>query len=442
MVYIIAFALILRLILINQSLWLDEAIQALALMGKMGPLMTYALADFQPPLYHFIGWLITSIAGYSEVALRTPSLLAGVATVYYASRLGELLGGKKVMYISGLITATNPLLIYYSQEGRTYGLTTFFVTAAMYYFCRSIKSPNIYNLILYTLYSILFLWTSYLTWFLHLILFVYTLAQKRRDILTSQIIAGSTLILWLPSLYKSLQIGINTINTSPEWGNVVGGISIKALVLTWVKAVIGRISFAPPWVYGVVVSLVFILHTRVLLALKNTPTPILLWLGSIPVIALISLLLPVYSYTRLLFVVPAYILILSLSLSKLSRLWTQLIISTQLLFLTIFWTNSSFHREDWQGVVAEHGTSATYALPSRNQDAPLRYYGVGESNILEPKVVQSIPESIGHIIYIKYVENVFDASGDGVAKLGSLGYSLTSQKVYPGLQVDIYENNN
>ncbi|TXH07229.1 MAG: hypothetical protein E6R05_00670, partial [Candidatus Moraniibacteriota bacterium] len=297
MVYILAFALILRLVLINQSLWLDEAIQALALMGKMGPLMTYALADFQPPLYHFIGWLWTNIAGYSEFALRTPSLLAGLGTVYFAAKLGSLLGGKKLMYLTGLLAATNPLLIYYSQEGRTYGLTTFFVTAAMFYFIKTLKSPTRNSLILYGLFSALFLWTSYLTWFLHLILFVYTLVLKRRDILIIQFISGATLILWLPSLYKSLQVGLSTVKNSPEWGNVVGGISLKALVLTWVKAVIGRISFAPPWIYGAVVSLVFILHTRVLLALKNTPTPILLWLGSIPVIALISLLLPVYSYT-------------------------------------------------------------------------------------------------------------------------------------------------
>jgi len=409
-------------------------------MGKMGPLMTYALADFQPPLYHLIGWLITSIAGHSELALRTPSLLAGVGTVYFATRIGELLGGKKVMYIAGLITATNPLLIYYSQEGRTYGLTTFFVTAAMFYFIKTLKSPARNSLILYGLFSVLFLWTSYLTWFLHLILFVYTLFLKRRDILISQVISGATLIYWLPSLYKSLQVGLSTVNNSPAWGNVVGGISVKALVLTWVKAVIGRISFTPTWIYGTVVALVFILHSRVLLALKNTPTPLLVWLGSIPALALFSLLLPVYSYTRLLFVVPAYLLILSLSLSKLNRVWSQLIILAQLLFLVVFWTSPTFHREDWQGVVSDYGRSATYALPSRTQNAPLMYYGISRSNIFEPKI-DSLPQ-VDKIIYIKYVEDVFDVTRKGINNLTSSGYTLKSQQIYPGLQVDVYENNN
>lgn len=446
MFYLLTFALFLRLILINQSLWLDESIQALALMGKMGPLMSYALADFQPPLYHLIGWLWTSLAGYSEIALRTPSLLAGLGTVYFAARLGSLLGGKKVMYLAGLLTATNPLLIYYSQEGRTYGLTTFLVTAAMYYFYRSLSvansKNNTFNLSLYTFYSVLFLWTSYLTWFLHLILFIYTFIIKRRDLMLTQLISGLTLLFWLPSLVQSLQVGLSTVSSSPEWGNVVGGISLKALALTWVKTVIGRISFTPTWVYGLVVALAFALHARIVLAIKSIPLPIILWLGSIPVLALISLFIPVYSYTRVLFVVPAYLLLLALGLTQLPRTYLRLTIFAQLLFLAVFWLNPTFHREAWRNVVADYGRTATYALPSLNQNAPLLYYGVPRGQIIEPKVMSSFPTlPPSQIIYVKYVESVFDVTGQGITHLKNLGYRLNTQRVYPGIQIELYENN-
>ena len=103
---ILLIALILRLVLINQSLWLDESIEALALMGRMGPLLQYALADFQPPLYHFIGYFFTQLFGYSEIALRLPSLLSGLFTVYFVIKLGELLGGKKLGIVAGLLAAT------------------------------------------------------------------------------------------------------------------------------------------------------------------------------------------------------------------------------------------------------------------------------------------------------------------------------------------------
>jgi uncharacterized membrane protein len=441
MVYILGLALILRLVLINQSLWLDEAIQALALMGRMGPLMSYALADFQPPLYHLIGWLWTSIAGYSEVSLRTPSLLAGLGTVYFVAKIGEVFGGKKVIYLAGLLAATNPLLIYYSQEGRTYGITTFFVTAAIYYFYKRLNnSKNNLFTIYYMLFTIAFLWTSYLSWFLHLALLVYSLFLRRRDLVISQIIAGLTLLFWLPSLISSLGIGLSTVANSPEWGNVVGGISFKALALTWVKANIGRISITNDWVYGLVVISLLALHLYVISKIKlktylsnKNYQIILVWLSAIPIAATFSLILPVYSYTRIMFVVPAYLLLLAIALSA-------TIVSLQLLALVYFWVNPEFHREAWRDVVIDHGREVIYALPSRAQNAPLLYYGVPRSQIIEPKKISELKSK--RIIYIKYAENVFDSSKEGEHNLIGAGYTLSDQKVYPGLQLDIYENNN
>ncbi len=167
--YILSLALVLRLIFINQSLWLDESIEALALMGRMGPLMTYALADYQPPLYHLIGWVNTQLFGYSEIALRLPSLISGLLTVFFVIKIGELVASKKVGIIAGFLAATNPLLIYYSVEGRTYSMTAFFVTASFYYFIKLLKSTT-YDLprgkaglrpkILYLLFTTAFIYTS------------------------------------------------------------------------------------------------------------------------------------------------------------------------------------------------------------------------------------------------------------------------------------------
>ncbi len=448
MVYILGLALILRLFLLSQSLWLDEAIQALALMGRMGPLLTYALADFQPPLYHLIGWLWTSIAGYSEVSLRAPSLLAGLGTVYFVAKIGEVFGGKKVMYLAGLLAATNPLLIYYSQEGRTYGITTFFVTAAIYYFYRRLNnSKNNLFTIYYLLFTIAFLWTSYLSWFLYLALLVYSLFLRRRDLVISQIIAGLTLLFWLPSLISSLGIGLSTVANSPEWGNVVGGISLKALALTWVKANIGRISITNDWVYGLVVIALLALHLYVISKIKlktylsnKNYQIILVWLSAIPIAATFSLILPVYSYTRIMFVIPGYLLLLALALSVTRLRYALLIVSLQLLALGYFWVNPEFHREAWRDVVIDHGRAVIYALPSRAQNAPLLYYGVPRSQIIEPKTIAELKSK--RIIYIKYAENVFDSSKDGEHNLIGAGYTLSDQKVYPGLQLDIYENNN
>lgn len=440
MAYILALSLFLRLILINQSLWLDESIQALALMGKMGPILKYALADFQPPLYHLVGYLTTQVFGYSEVALRLPSLVAGILTVYFVVRLGELLDSKKTGIIAGLLAATNPLLIYYSQEGRTYAMTTFLVTASFYYFIKLLqdKNPSIRSFVLYALYTVLTIWTSYLSWFVLLAQGLYVLFKKRYDILLIQVGAGLTLLAWLPSFISSLGIGQSTRTGSPEWGQVVGGLSWKSLPLTWVKFVIGRIGFDHKLVYGLIVAVVGIFHLLALRLVQYKKKLILLvWL--VPPIALGILtasFIPVYQYFRVMFVLPAYLLLLALGLSTLkSKRLLFVILTLQLGFLGYYWSHERYHHEDWRELVLDLPQSAVVAMPSRAQSAPLRYYG-WDKVVLEPSHEEIIGDSV---YYVRYVEDLFDSGRLGQANLERSGYTILNQKIYPGIQLDIYQ---
>ena len=442
---ILLLALLLRLVFLNQSLWLDEAIEALALMGRLGPILSYALKDFQPPLYHFLGIAWTQLAGYSEIALRMPSLLAGMGTVYFLLKFGELLQGKKLGIVAGLLAATNPLLIYYSQEGRTYALTAFLVTASMYYFFQLLNHKSKSNLIplSYFLFTTLYLWTSYLSWFVFIAQFLYLLFRRRYDLLRWQFLAGLTLLPWLPSLFSSLAIGRSTLTRSPAWGNVVGSFSAKALALTWVKLIIGRVSFADKFLYGGIVAGVAAVHLFFLrLSLLRRQPLLWLWLG-FPILmgSLLSIFLPVYSYTRVLFIVPAYLLLLSSGLASFRRQWGMIIVvGLQLTFLTYFWFSPQYHREDWRQLVHDlrSDPSAVVAMPSRAQNAPLLYYG-WDQPIIEP-CCEKIEGN--KIYYLRYAEDLFDVPRVGPANLRSAGYTISSQVSYPGLQVDIYEHRN
>lgn len=439
--YILILSLVLRLVFFNQSLWLDESLEALALQGHFGPLLSYSLSDFQPPLYHFILKLWTQLAGSSEISLRIPSLLSGVFTVYFVVKIGELLGSKKIGLIAGLLAATNPLLIYYSQEGRTYAMTTFFVTAGFYYFIQLLKEKNRLHYILYSLFTALFLWTSYLSWFVLLMQGLYAISKKRYDLLAIQFISASTLAFWLLPFVNSLRIGMADAQMVPGWGKVVGGASLKSLALTWVKTNIGRISFANRWLYGSIVLLLAGLHLYILrksrpLAINHLP--LLLWI-IVPVVfsSLISLWVPAYSYTRVLFIVPAYLLLLAIGLSHLPWLYSSMALLLNVVFLIVFWFSPQFHREDWRSLTHYlNSQSGTVVLPSLKQDAPLIYYNLRLplSSSLDPLLLGS------KIYYIRYVEEVFDRSQLGRANLHKLGYTITSQQVYPGIQMDIYEN--
>jgi len=76
--------LLLRLISIDQSLWLDEATTALAAKMPLADIFTKFLpGDFHPPLYYLLmkGW--GSLFGLSEISLRTPSVIFGILTIYF-----------------------------------------------------------------------------------------------------------------------------------------------------------------------------------------------------------------------------------------------------------------------------------------------------------------------------------------------------------------------
>ena len=81
---ILILALFLRFINLDQSLWLDEAIQFKAVSQFSLPdlFRVYLPTDFNPPLSYLINFGFSRVFGYSEMALRAPSVIFGVLTVW------------------------------------------------------------------------------------------------------------------------------------------------------------------------------------------------------------------------------------------------------------------------------------------------------------------------------------------------------------------------
>lgn len=433
-------ALLLRLPYLTQSLWLDEAIEALALKGYYGPLSSYMLSDFQPPLYHYLLQAWTSLFGYSELTLRLPSLLAGVGLTVVVIKLGSLLYTKRVGYIAGLLVATNPLLIYYSQEGRTYMLTTLFVMTSFYFLARLLQDKNSTTLstIYYVLSTTASLWTSYLAWFVAVLELAFLLYNNRPKLALLSLLSLATLLLWLPSLLHSLSLGLGDAAANPEWGRVVGGVSVKAVALTFVKTAIGRISFTPPWFYGLVVLVLATLHILIVRRASPVHHLIYLALASLLPSLLISFFVPAYSYTRVLFVVPFYLLLLALGLSHLPRRYAGVVVLLNLVFIATFWLTPRFHREDWRSLVAYLSDKrGVVAMASRDQSPPLVYYGL-TLPLIEPSR-DPLPAQ-GDIYYLYYAEDIFDPSRLGRAKLAEAGYKAEQAVSFNSIPLEVYEN--
>lgn len=124
---IILLALGLRLAAIGEeSLWGDES-HTLITAGKATLAEVIATSRREvnhPPLYFLLMHVWIGSFGDGDVSVRLPSALAGVAAVGGMILLAGSLRPRRpwLALIAGVMAATSPFLIYYSQEARNYSL--------------------------------------------------------------------------------------------------------------------------------------------------------------------------------------------------------------------------------------------------------------------------------------------------------------------------------
>jgi len=112
-------------------LWFDEAYSFWFASQPLGDLWTtIPNMEPHPPLYYTMlkAWMIF---GDSEAALRSLSVLFGVATVPVVFLFGRIIGGPWVGLNAALIFALSPLNIAFAQQARPYAVLTFFAATAM-----------------------------------------------------------------------------------------------------------------------------------------------------------------------------------------------------------------------------------------------------------------------------------------------------------------------
>jgi mannosyltransferase len=121
-----------------QSFWFDEAYTIHIINGSLGHLFSMVHdADMNPPLYYLAahGW--TQLFGTGEVGLRSLSAFLGTATIPVAYAVASRLGGFRAGWMAALLVATNPFLVWYSQEARSYALLAFLGIVSVLCFIRA-----------------------------------------------------------------------------------------------------------------------------------------------------------------------------------------------------------------------------------------------------------------------------------------------------------------
>jgi mannosyltransferase len=162
-----ALAAILRFSTLHvQSYWFDEAVTVRLLRGSFGHMLSsIGGSESTPPLYYAIAWVWSRVFGHGEVGLRSLSALAGTLFVPVAYAAGRELASKRTALVIAALATLNPLLIWYSQEARSYSLLVLFAGLSFWLFARQLREPSDRTLALWTLASALAIATHYFAGF-------------------------------------------------------------------------------------------------------------------------------------------------------------------------------------------------------------------------------------------------------------------------------------
>lgn len=153
--------LVLRLI-VWRGIWLDEATSVQQVhMGFSAMLKNLRDTDVHPPLYFTLLWATVRVFGYGSMAIRLPSIAAGllvIPAVYVAARD---LWDRRTGLVAAALASVGPILVWYSQEVRMYSLFMLFAVLAIWGQTRALRRGRPADWAIYVLASAGLAWTEY-----------------------------------------------------------------------------------------------------------------------------------------------------------------------------------------------------------------------------------------------------------------------------------------
>ena len=455
---VMVMGLILRITGIGQSFWLDEATSGLVARDlSVNEIMSvFIIKDFHPPLYYIALKAWAGVFGSGEVALRMLSVGWGLGVVAVTYLIARRMFDRATAMLAGILTATSPLLVYYSQEARMYIMAAFWVTVSVYYYLKAVKGGDRINYVaMGAALTVVFL-TDYLAALIVVVIGVDFFRRKGwkkevRKFAQGIGILGIAVTVYLPVLREQFGNAMGVKEGALGWWERLGQTNLKNVMLIPVKFLIGRIGFDSMLGYVAVVlvagGVAGFLMLKTLGELKKTAF-FWKWLFMPLVISLVlGMFIPVVSYFRLIFSLPAMYLIIAYGAQKVSEEWylpaIVLLVVMNLSFCAVFFSGERFQRENWRGMVEyveaqSEGKESRVIFVNNGQMEAVRYYNLGIS-FMSPDGVDGKAEKLW---LMRYVWDVFDPGDQVRARVEELGYERVAEHNFNGVVVWEYENRN
>ena len=325
-------------ILDNQSLWRDEVDVIRFASWAPAELSESLLKEgHNGPLYYVGMRLWLSLAGKSEFGLRFPSACCSVLAVALLWQVGRKVVGQKAATIAALIVAVSPYLVWYGQDAKMYAAVSALSLLAMLCLWRGLSGDG-------TRYWVGFVLAASLSFYVHvlsaLMIAVYAaelpvfwpeFRHRWRDWLLS---LGLLTLPYIPLAVWQLPWVLHTFDTGhPEYG-------LRQMLSLLLKLYTRGVAQAGGWVAPA--AFLFALLVGVFGPRQARDDTIrrrlflVIWL-CLPVVLiyLVSLRVRVFEPRYLIFIAPAFYLLVALGIQRL-RQASRLLAGTTLAIVLSF----------------------------------------------------------------------------------------------------------
>lgn len=158
---------------LRQSVWFDEAYSIMVAKRSVSEIVRLSALDTHPPLYYLVLKIWANVFGWSELALRSLSVIFYGASIAVAGCfIKRHFNARAAIYVLTMLLLA-PLLMRYGFEIRMYAMASLIGVAATVMLVRAHSSKRwtdwlIYGALvalgMYTLYYLALLWLAHLAW--------------------------------------------------------------------------------------------------------------------------------------------------------------------------------------------------------------------------------------------------------------------------------------
>ncbi len=140
---LIVLAAWMRLYQVGESLWVDELHTAWTVSGSAGEIPGRAAMGNTSPAYFYLPWLAGRLMGMNELAMRLPSVLAGVGLVVLIYLLvARWTRSRCAGLLAAFLATIDWNFLFYGQEARTYAMVQLVGLAHVGLFWHVLEKPS------------------------------------------------------------------------------------------------------------------------------------------------------------------------------------------------------------------------------------------------------------------------------------------------------------